>query len=58
MAEVPLVQPINSYYVVIFPKLISVACVPLVKPIHSYYKVIRWLEGVEVEMILVLLIIM
>ena len=51
-------QPINSYYVVIFPKLISVACVPLVKPIHSYYKVIRWFEGVEVEMVLLLLILL
>ena len=31
---------INSYYMVIFPKLTSVTRVPLVEPINSYYMVI------------------
>ena len=37
--QVPLVEPINSYYMVIFPKLPSVAQVPLKEPINSYYMV-------------------
>ena len=37
---VPLVDPINSYYIVISPKITSVTRVPLVKPINSYYMII------------------
>ena len=33
--QVPLVEPINSYYMVIFPKLTSVTQVPLVEPMNS-----------------------
>ena len=40
VTRVPLVEPINSYYMVIFPKLTSVTRVPLVEPINSYYMVI------------------
>ena len=42
VAQVPLVQPINSYYVVNFP---SVSQAPLVQPINCYYMVIRWFDG-------------
>ena len=35
-----LVEPINSYYMVIFPQLTSVTQVPLVASMNSYYMVI------------------
>ena len=38
--QVPLVEPINSYYMVIFQKITSVTRVHPVEPINSYYMVI------------------
>ena len=39
VTQVPLMEPIDSYYMDIFPILTSVTQVPLVEPINSYYMI-------------------
>ena len=38
--QVPLVEAINSYYMIIFPKSVSVTRIPLLEPINTYFMVI------------------